>query len=73
MNKFKDAVAAAQATGHVLVEDPSGFASVGRYTCSRCGKAVLGNSRVAYGGATESPCGRVEERETATADRWDST
>lgn len=27
-----------------------------RKTCSRCGRAVLGNFNVAYGSATEEPC-----------------
>jgi hypothetical protein len=58
MNKFKEAVQAAKEAGHELVWDPPAnvFAKVGRYTCRKCGKAVLGDWSTAYGAATESGC-----------------
>lgn len=57
MNKFQSAIAAATAAGHDLEHDPPhALASVDRYTCKRCGCAVLGNARNAYGSAMEQPC-----------------
>lgn len=58
MNKFKEAVEAARAAGHELVYDPPAniFSKVGRYTCTNCGKCVVGDRRTAHGAATESGC-----------------
>ena len=57
MNKLRAAVDKAAQDGHVMVSDPpAAISSVSRYTCSRCGRAVLGNYTVAYGSAIEGEC-----------------
>jgi hypothetical protein len=56
MNKFEEALEKARGAGHELEDDPPVFSSMSRQTCKLCGHAVLGNSRNAYGSATEGPC-----------------
>lgn len=62
-SKFDAALAQARAAGHEMEHDPPhALASVDRYTCKHCGKAVLGNFTVAYGSALEGECAvRVEK------------
>lgn len=57
MNKFEAALEKTKQSGHELEHDPPhSLASVDRYTCKKCGRAVLGNHSTAYGSATEAPC-----------------
>lgn len=60
MGSYEKALTEAKKNGHELVNDPPVFASVNRSTCKKCGRAVLGNSRTAYGSATEGPCIEVQ-------------
>lgn len=46
----------AVALGHNVEYDPPAFSSVNRWTCSRCGQAVLVNGSVIYGSATTDEC-----------------
>jgi hypothetical protein len=64
MSKFDEAIKKAEAAGHDLKSDPPAnlLASVDRYTCKNCGRAVLGNNRNAYGSATEAPCAKPKPK-----------
>lgn len=43
---------------HTLADDPPhGLSSVARWTCVRCGCAVLANGPVIYGSASTEECG----------------
>jgi hypothetical protein len=57
-SKLEMALAKAKENGHVLEHDPPhALASVDRYTCKNCGRAVLGHFTTAYGSAIEGgPC-----------------
>lgn len=56
MTALDDAVVLVKLLGHELAADPPTFASMRRYTCVKCGRAVLGGERVSYGSAKEAPC-----------------
>ena len=57
MSKFEEALKAARAAGHDLTNDPPhSLSSVNRYTCTKCGKAVLGSDDNVYGSAVKEPC-----------------
>lgn len=59
---FTGALETARAGGHELEHDPPhALASVDRYTCKRCGRAVLGNYGHAYGSAAEGPCPKAAQ------------
>ena len=61
MNRFEEALNKAREGGHDLEHDPPhSLSSMDRYTCKKCGRAVLGNYGTAYGGATEGPCAKRE-------------
>lgn len=52
-----EAVVAAVRPGHNLEADPpAALTAVRRWTCTRCGDAVLLNGGHTYGGATERTC-----------------
>lgn len=54
---LRAAVEKANTRGHDMEHDPpAALTSMDRYTCKICGKAALGNARIAYGGATEYAC-----------------
>jgi hypothetical protein len=42
--------------GHDVESDPPFMSSASRWTCKRCGRAVLQNGRVVYGQASEERC-----------------
>lgn len=48
----------AEKLGHVMEHDPPAnvLSKMDRYTCTRCGKAAVGNGSIAYGSATEELC-----------------
>lgn len=60
MSKLQSAVDKARASGHDLEHDPPHLlSSMDRFTCRKCGRAVLGNHSTAYGSATDGPCKSV--------------
>lgn len=57
MKSFDEAFKKAKDNGHKFIYDPPhSLSSMNRYTCEKCGKAVLGNSTSGYGSATEDTC-----------------
>lgn len=50
----------AAALGHDCIDDPpsGAFTSASRWTCTRCGRAVIRNGNVVYGSAIERICGQ---------------
>jgi hypothetical protein len=58
VNVFERALVKATDEGHEMKYDPpaNSLSRMNRYTCRKCGRAVLGNPGAAYGSATEGPC-----------------
>lgn len=42
--------------GHLMAEDDT-FTGLPRWTCARCGRAVIRNGSTVYGSAKENDCG----------------
>lgn len=55
-SRFDWGLGRARALGHELEPDPPSFSVMGRQTCKRCGRAVLGHSTTVYGSALEGKC-----------------
>jgi len=55
---FQEAVEHAKKRGHELVYDPPAntLSRAARYTCRKCGRAVLATGGPAYGSAIEEDC-----------------
>jgi hypothetical protein len=61
--RLQPAVIRALCRGHAVTYDPThGLSSVLRWTCTRCGQAVLDNRGHVYGGAIEADCAAPEAR-----------
>lgn len=47
--------------GHTMENDPPFASSASRWTCTRCGAAVLHNGGHVYGTAVEETCDQVRQ------------
>lgn len=57
-------VTQANARGHDVEPDPpAGLTRAERWTCSKCGNAVLRNREVIYGSAVSEDCRRGDEEQ----------